>query len=89
MLGAPTSVPVKEGLSPEHGSELLADALEHLLDGSGVAHKGCGHLEAPGWDVADRGLHIVGDPLHKVRGVLVLDIKHLLVHLSFRMHDIA
>ena len=43
--------PVKESLAPEHGSELLADALEHLLDGGGVAKEGRRHLEALGWDV--------------------------------------
>ena len=43
--------PVKEGLAPEHGSELLADALEHLLDGGGVAQEGRRHLEALGRDV--------------------------------------
>ena len=84
-----TCVPVKESLAPEHGCELLADALEHLLDGGGVAHKGGGHLEALGGNVTDGGLHIVGDPLHKVGGVLVLDIKHLLVHLHARNNSLA
>ena len=32
-------------LSPEHGSELLADPLKDLLDGGGVADKGGGHLD--------------------------------------------
>ena len=76
-----TCVPVKESLAPEHSCELLADTLEHLLDGSGVAHKGGSHLEALGGDVTDGRLDVVGDPLHKVGGVLVLDIKHLLIHL--------
>ena len=76
-----TSVPVKEGLPPEHGCELLTDALEHLLDGGGVADEGGCHLEAPGRDVADGGLDIVGDPLHKVGGILVLHLQQLLVHL--------
>lgn len=72
---------MKESLAPEHGCKLLADALEHLLDGSGVAHKGGGHLEALGGDVTDGRLDVVGDPLHEVGGVLVLDIEHLLIHL--------
>ena len=48
-----TGVPVKESLPSEHGCELLADALEHLLDGGRVADEGCRHLEALGGDVAD------------------------------------
>ena len=35
----------------------------------------------PGWDVADGGLDVVGDPLDEVAAVLVLDVQHLLVHL--------
>ncbi len=45
--------PVEESLAPEHGSELLAHALEHLLDGSGVAQEGGRHLEALWRDVTD------------------------------------
>ena len=72
---------MEEGLPPEHGGELLADALEHLLDGRAVADKGGGHLEALGRDVAHAGLDIVGDSLHKVAGGLVLHVQHLLVHM--------
>ena len=75
-----TGVPVKESLSPEHSSELLGDPLEHLLDGSGVSDEGHGHLEALRRDIANGGLDVVGDPFHEVRGVLVLHVKHLLVH---------
>ena len=35
--GGPTCVPVKEGLPPEHGGELLGDPLEELLNGRRVA----------------------------------------------------
>ena len=77
-----TSIPVKESLPPEHGCELLWDTLEHLLDGCGVSNEGCWHLETLGWDVTDTGLHIVGDPLDKVRAVLVLDVQHLLIYLQ-------
>jgi len=76
-----TSVPMKESLSPEHSSELLGDSLEHLLDGSGVTNEGDRHLETLGRDITDGGLDVVGDPLNKVRGVLVLDIEHLLIDL--------
>ena len=81
IFGYFTCVPVEEGLAPEHGGELLGDPLEELLDGGGVADEGGGHLETPGRDVADGSLDVVGDPLHKVGGVLVLDVEHLLVHL--------
>merc|ERR1712171_30617 len=76
-----TSVPVKEGLATEHASELLGDTLPELLDGGGVTNEDGRHLETLGGDVADRRLDVVGDPLHKVGGVLVLDVEHLLVDL--------
>merc|ERR1712057_51696 len=76
-----TSVPVKEGLATEHASELLGDTLPELLDGGGVTNEDGSHLETLGGDVAHGGLDVVGDPLHEVRGVLVLDVEHLLVNL--------
>merc|ERR1711881_427763 len=81
LVHALTGVPVEEGLAAEHSGELLANALEHLLDGSGVSEEGDGHLESLGWDIAHGGLDVVGDPLNEVRGVLVLDVEHLLVNL--------
>eukprot|EP00976_Prorocentrum_cordatum_P097067 1190848-Prorocentrum_minimum.AAC.1 len=72
---------MKEGLATEHGSELLGHTLEHLLDGGGVADEGGGHLETLGGDVADGGLHVVGNPLNEVRAVLVLHVEELLVNL--------
>merc|ERR1712195_440880 len=72
---------MEEGLAAEHSSELLADTLEHLLDGGGVSEEGHGHLESLWWDIADAGLDVVGDPLDEVRRVLVLDVEHLLVNL--------
>src|SRR5690606_18159135 len=39
------SVPVQEGLATEHGGELLANALEQLLNSRRVADKGRRHLE--------------------------------------------
>merc|ERR1719389_1112829 len=72
---------MKEGLSAEHSGELLTNSLEHLLDGSRVTEEGDGHLETLWWDIADGGLDVVGDPLNEVRGVLVLDVEHLLVNL--------
>merc|ERR1712098_931246 len=66
---------------PEHGGELLGDALEQLLDGGGVADEGGGHLQATWGDVAHGGLHVVGDPFNEVAGVLVLHVEHLLADL--------
>jgi len=76
-----TGVPMEESLSSEHGGELLTNSLEHLLDGSGVTEEGNRHLESLWWDIADGGFDVVWDPLNEVRGVLVLDVKHLLVNL--------
>ena len=72
---------MKEGLAAEHGRELLANALEHLLDGRGVADESRRHLEALRGDVAHGRLDVVGDPLDEVGRVLVLDVEHLLVNL--------
>jgi hypothetical protein len=76
-----TSVPMQESLAPEHGSELVTDTLEQLLDGGGVTDEGGGHLETAGRNGAESGLDVVGDPLNEVRGVLVLDVAHLVLDL--------
>jgi len=76
-----SGIPMEESLSSEHSSELLGDSLEHLLDGGGVTNEGNRHLETLWWDIANGGLDVVGDPLDEVRGVLVLDVEHLLVDL--------
>jgi len=77
-------VPVQESLATEHGRELLRDTLEQLLDGRAVTDEGRSHLETSWWDVADRRLDVVWNPLHEVAAVLVLHVQHLLVHLSTR-----
>ena len=61
-------------LSLEHSGELLGDPLVQLLNGGGVADEGGGHGETSRGDVTHSSLDIVGDPLHKVGGVLVLGI---------------
>merc|ERR1719242_242720 len=81
LVHALPGVPMKESLPPEHGSELFSNPLEELLDGGGVADEGGCHLETSGRDVADSSLDVVGDPLHEVGRVLVLDVKQLLIHL--------
>jgi len=72
---------MEESLSSEHSSELFTDSLEHLLDGGGVTEEGNGHLETLWWDIANSGFNVVWNPLNEVRGVLVLDVEHLLVDL--------
>ena len=42
---------MQESLAPEHGGELLGDALEELLDGGAVADEGGGHLEGRKGDI--------------------------------------
>ena len=71
---------MQESFTSEHSSELLADALEELLDGSAVANEGGGHLQTTWWDVTHSSLDVVGDPFHKVGAVLVLHIEHLLIN---------
>jgi hypothetical protein len=70
---------MKESLSAEHGSELLGHTLPDLLDGGGVTNEGGGHLKSFRGDVANGGLHVVGDPLNEVRRVLVDNVQHLLI----------
>merc|ERR1719191_392411 len=84
LVHALTSVPVKESLAPEHSSELLGHALEHLLDGGGVANEGGTHLQALGWDITHGRFDVIGDPLDKVGRVLVLHVDHLLINLLGR-----
>mmetsp|Transcript_35215 Transcript_35215/g.52280 ORF Transcript_35215/g.52280 Transcript_35215/m.52280 type:complete len:402 (+) Transcript_35215:349-1554(+) len=72
---------MQEGLAAEHGREVLRNALEHLLDGSGVAGEGNGHLQTLGRNIAHARFDVVGNPLHEVAGVLVLHVEHLLIDL--------
>lgn len=74
-------LPAEVGLAPEHGSELLRDAHEQLLNGCAVSDEGGRHLEVRGRDVTDSCLNIVWDLLHKVAAVLVLRIHHLPIHI--------
>ena len=81
LIHALSGVPVQESLATEHGSELLADAFEQLLDGCAVADEGGRHLEPTGRDVTHGRLDVVGDPFDEIGAVLVLHIEHLLVDL--------
>ena len=80
----PTCVPVKESFSPEHGSELFRNSLEQLLDGGGISNESGSHLETTWRNITNSNLDVVWDPFHKVGGVLVLDVQHLLVHFLHR-----
>ena len=72
---------MEESLALEHCRKLHADAYEDLLDGRVVADESAALLEALRRNVTDGSDDIVGDPLHEVRAVLVLDTLNLLVHL--------
>lgn len=76
-----TSVPVQESLAPEHGSELVTDTLEELLDRGAVADEGRAHLQATRRDGAQSSLDVVRDPLNEVGGVLVLHVADLVLNL--------
>lgn len=55
LVHALLGVPMQEGLATEHGSELVADTLEELLDGGRVTEEGNSHLLAAGSNVTLRG----------------------------------
>ena len=71
---------MEESFSPEHSCELLTDSFEEFLDGCTVTNEGSRHLQTSRWDVTNSSLHIVWNPLDKVRTVLVLDVQHLFVN---------
>jgi len=81
LVHALTSVPVQESLATEHGSELITDTLEELLDGGAVADEGRRHLETSWWNGAEGSLDVVGDPFNEVGSVLVLDVADLVLNL--------
>lgn len=64
-----------------HSSELLTDPPRHFLNRFRISYeRGC-YFQSNWWDVTNCGLDIVGNPLNKVRRVLVLKMEHVLVHL--------
>jgi len=78
LIHALLSVPMQKCLPLEHGRELIAYTFEQLLDGSRVAQECHSHFQASWRYVALSSEYIVGNPLHKVRRILVLDVLHLL-----------
>lgn len=71
---------MEKRLPSEHHDELLAHSSKHFLNGCVVANERGGHSEASRWDVTHGDLHVMGDPIHKVVAVFLLDGKHLLIH---------
>jgi len=81
---------MQESLPLEHGSELIADTFEQLLNGRRIAKESDGHLQTAGSDVTLGGLDIVGNPFHEIGRVLALNILHLLLnflHGNFATED--
>lgn len=78
---------MQERLPLEHGSELVTDTPEKLLNSGRVAQEGDGHLETTGRNITLRGENVVGNPLDEVSRVLVLDVLHLF--LDFFHRDLA
>jgi len=75
-----TGVPMEEGLSSEHSSELFTDSLEHFLDSSWVSEECNSHLETLWWDITDWWFNVVWDPFNEIWWVLVLDVQHLFIN---------
>lgn len=74
LVHALSGEPVEEGSTTEHGSELIRDSLEQLLDGGGVADEGARHLQASRRDVANRYLDVIRNPLDEIWRVLTLHL---------------
>ena len=71
LVQAFAGAPVEESLPPEHGGELLRDALEQFLDGGAVADEGNGCLESARRDVAHCNLDVVKGTFQALAGVPV------------------
>ena len=54
------------------------------MNGGGVTNEGGGHFETAGWNVANGGLDVIGDPLDKIGRIFVLNVKHLFVDFLHR-----
>ncbi|RLW00441.1 hypothetical protein DV515_00008921, partial [Chloebia gouldiae] len=74
LIHALARVPVQEGLSAEHRSELLRNAFEQLLDGRAVANEGGRHFEAARWNVTDCCLNVIRNPFNKIAAIFVLNV---------------
>ena len=63
---------MQESFSAEHSSELLRDALEQFLNGSGIANEGGSHFQTTRRNVTNCSFNVVGDPLKKVNKQLMI-----------------
>lgn len=72
---------MQESFASKHGSELVPNTLEELLNRSGVSNKGRGHLQTTRRNRANCGLDVVWNPLYEITAVLVLNIAHLVLDL--------
>merc|ERR1719284_1594246 len=78
------SVPVQECSPSEHGLIKIRHAREHSFHGVRIAdERGC-HGETFRRDIANANLDVVRDPPHKMGGVFVHNVGHLVVHLLGR-----
>ncbi|KAH3660671.1 hypothetical protein OGATHE_005003 [Ogataea polymorpha] len=77
-------VPVQERLSSEHGTELIANSSEELLDGGRVSNERGGHVETLWSNRTNGRLNVVWNPFDKVVGVLGLHLVHLILDLLDR-----
>mmetsp|Transcript_25929 Transcript_25929/g.36968 ORF Transcript_25929/g.36968 Transcript_25929/m.36968 type:complete len:407 (-) Transcript_25929:320-1540(-) len=75
-----SGIPMQEGLTTEHNSELLSNTLPRLLDTSGVTNKDTRHFHSSGWDITNGRLEVIGDPFNKVTRVLAHHLEHLIVN---------
>lgn len=73
------SVPVQESLSSKHGTELVTNSLEQLLDRSGVTDESSSHVQILWRNRANSSLHVVRNPLDEVVGVPRLNLVHFIV----------
>lgn len=74
-------IPMQESLPLEHGSELVTNTLEELLDSSRVAKEGDSHLHSSWSNVTLRGEDVVRNPFDEVGVVLHLNVLHLFLDL--------
>merc|ERR1712048_921494 len=75
-----TSVPVEEGLSSEHTSEILGNTLEHFLNSGGVTQETDSHLQTLRRDITDGRFDVIWDPFNEVGTVFVLNVQHLFIN---------
>ena len=77
-------VPMQECFTPKHGDELFVNSLEQFLNGGRIADERTAHSHPGRRDVANGRLHVVRDPLDKVRAVPILYVQHVFVDLFHR-----